>query len=174
MINNNVFANRVHNKTFLLKHKRRNRMTNTRRLQAGQLAPSSSLFDNFPKNTLSTMIGFDNFFNAIDGASLRNNDNYPPYDIIRHSDHKYSITIAVAGFKDDQITITHEKNILQIDGVAKSAGDGDVAVHYEHKGIATRGFRRSFTLGDHVEVSDASLDAGMLTIDLIVNVPDEL
>ena len=96
---------------------------------------------------------------------------YPPYNIAQINDDEYMITLAVAGFGMDNLDITHEKNILRVEGTSPKGGDD---VNYLHKGIGERNFRREFTLADHVEVEGASLEHGMLNIHLKREVPEEL
>jgi molecular chaperone IbpA len=96
---------------------------------------------------------------------------YPPYNIAQVNDDEYVITLAVAGFGMDALDIEKDKNVLKIEGTAPK---GDEDVNYLHKGIGGRNFRREFTLADHVEVVNASLDNGMLNVYLKREVPEEL
>ena len=118
-------------------------------------------------------IGFDRLFNELERsfANSPNGNGYPPYNIAQLEDDQYIITLAVAGFGMDNLDITKDKNVLRIEGTAPK---GDENVTYLHKGIAGRNFRREFTLADHVEVLNASLDNGMLNIHLKREVPEEL
>jgi molecular chaperone IbpA len=96
---------------------------------------------------------------------------YPPYNIAQINEDEYVITLAVAGFGMDNLDITKDKNVLKIEGTAPK---GDEEVNYLHKGIGGRSFRREFTLADHVEVVNATLDNGMLNVYLKREVPEEL
>jgi molecular chaperone IbpA len=118
-------------------------------------------------------IGFDRMFNELERqfANSPNGNGYPPYNIAQVNDDEYMISLAVAGFGMDNLSIEQEKNILTIEGTTPK---GDEDVNYLHKGIAGRNFRREFTLADHVEVVDASLKLGMLNIHLKREVPEEL
>jgi molecular chaperone IbpA len=96
---------------------------------------------------------------------------YPPYNIAQINEDEYMISLAVAGFGMDNLSIEKDKNILKIEGTAPK---GDEDVNYLHKGIGGRNFRREFTLAEHVDVKDASLELGMLNIHLVRNVPEEM
>jgi len=117
-------------------------------------------------------IGFDRLFEEMDRQFANSaTTGYPPYNIAQVSDDEYMITLAVAGFGMDNLDITHEKNILRVEGTSPKGGDD---VNYLHKGIGERNFRREFTLADHVEVVSAGLENGMLNIHLKREVPEEL
>ena len=117
-------------------------------------------------------IGFDRLFDEMDRRFANSaSTGYPPYNIAQIDDDEYMISIAVAGFGMDNLDITHEKNILTIEGTSPKGGEN---VNYLHKGIAGRNFRREFTLADHVEVEGATLELGMLNVHLKRHVPEEL
>ena len=115
-------------------------------------------------------IGFDRIFNLLENASPRNGDNWPPYDIAKVADDSYRITLAVAGFGDSDLTITHEPNLLVVTG--NRGRDEDV--QYLHQGLALRPFSRRFELADHVTVTRANLENGLLVIDLKKEIPEEM
>ena len=116
-------------------------------------------------------IGFDRVVDLLENASrVTTIDNWPPYDIARTGENAYRITMAVAGFSQDELSITHEPNILVISGERAGEDNGD----YMHRGIAGRPFQRRFELADHVIVVGANLVNGLLTIDLRREVPEEL
>ena len=121
-------------------------------------------------------IGFDNLFDDIMrvNAQQRNN-NYPPYDIVQINDDEYMISLAVAGFGHDNLSITKDKKFLIIEGKhSRDAVDNeDSATKYLHKGISERSFRREFQLADHVEISNAHLELGILNVHLKREVPEE-
>ena len=118
-------------------------------------------------------VGFDGIFDEILRLSNQQKDtNYPPYNIVKHSDNKFVIEIAVAGFKDGDITVTVDNNTLTIEG--SQAVDLNSTVEYLHRGISARNFTRTFTLADHVEVVDASVSNGIMGITLERVVPEEL
>ena len=115
-------------------------------------------------------IGFDRIFNLLENASPQNGDNWPPYDIAKVADDSYRITLAVAGFGDSDLTITHEPNLLVVTG--NRGHDEDV--QYLHQGLALRPFSRRFELADHVTVTRANLENGLLVIDLKKEIPEEM
>jgi molecular chaperone IbpA len=116
-------------------------------------------------------VGFDRVLNLLDESlRLQPESNYPPYNIVRTGENHYRITLAVAGFKAEQIAITVQQNTLVV--TAKDAHSGDL--EYLHRGIATRGFERRFSLADFVEVTKASLEDGLLQIDLVRELPEAM
>ncbi len=116
-------------------------------------------------------IGFDRLVNALEAASrVESIDNWPPYDIAKTGEDNYRITMAVAGFSEDELTITQEQSMLVVSG-QKAADD---SCQYLHRGIAGRSFQRRFQLADHVRVEGASLVNGLLTIDLRREIPEEM
>jgi molecular chaperone IbpA len=118
-------------------------------------------------------VGFDGVFDEILRLSAQQKDtNYPPYNIVKHSENKFVIELAVAGFKDGDITVTLDKNTLTIEG--SQSVDLDTNVEYLHRGISARNFTRTFTLADHVEVVDAVVTNGIMGITLERLVPAEL
>jgi len=119
-----------------------------------------------------TTVGFDRLFDEIERSFANStSQGYPPYNVAQFEDNEWAIAIAVAGFGMDDLDITLENNVLTIEGEAPK---GDDDVNYLHKGIAGRNFRRQFTLADHIEVVDATLDRGILTVQLRREVPEEL
>lgn len=116
-------------------------------------------------------IGFDRMLNALEAASrVAPFENWPPYDIVRSGEDSYRIKMAVAGFGEDDLTVTQERNALIVSG----RKDGEDEGEYLHRGIAGRSFERRFDLADHVQVEGASLTDGLLTITLRREVPEEL
>lgn len=118
-----------------------------------------------------TSIGFDRLFNLLDNSGATAEDNYPPYNILRTGEDTFRLTLAVAGFTPDNITITARQNTLTIAGKADEA-KGDV--RYLYRGIAGRPFERRFNLADYVEVTKASFENGLLEIDLERRVPEAM
>jgi molecular chaperone IbpA len=116
-------------------------------------------------------VGFDRVFDLIDDA-LRGNggDNYPPYNIERLGDDEYRITLALAGFKPEDVTITVEQDLLTVEGRKTETGEEN----YLYQGIPARPFRRVFSLADYVQVKGASLADGLLTIDLVREIPEAM
>jgi len=117
-------------------------------------------------------IGFDSVIDELFRLpSANQNTNYPPYNIVKQTEDKFSIELAVAGFKEGDISIEVEKNQLTISG--EQVIDLDTAVEYLHRGISARNFVRTFTLADYVEVNGAKVADGILIIELERKVPDE-
>ena len=118
-------------------------------------------------------VGFDNMFNEMDRLfeNSAKGGGYPPYNIAQINDNEYMISLAVAGFGMDNLSIEKDKNTLKIEGTAPK---GDDDVNYLHRGIGGRSFRREFTLAEHVDVHNAELKNGMLNIHLKREVPEEL
>jgi len=117
-------------------------------------------------------IGFDRFGSLLDSA-LRSEQStgYPPYNIEVVDENEYAITLALAGFDESDIDIQTEKGVLTIKGKKESVQD---AKQFLHQGIANRSFERKFNLADHVEVQSASLDKGLLTINLLREIPEAM
>jgi molecular chaperone IbpA len=117
-------------------------------------------------------IGFDRLFEFLENANREQADNYPPYDIEKLSDDRYRITLAVAGFSPDDIDITARQNLLTITGRKAESRNRDG--NYVHMGIATRAFERRFELADFVRVEDADMKDGLLSIELVREIPDAM
>ena len=118
-------------------------------------------------------IGFDRLFDMLEASARQAGaDNYPPFNLERTAEDQYRITIAVAGFRRDEIEIVAQQNLLTVKG-RKDAKDGDASA-FLHLGIATRSFERRFELADFIRVEDARLNDGLLTIDLLREVPEAL
>lgn len=121
----------------------------------------------------ASTVGFDRFGSLLDAAinAERQVPGYPPYDIELVEDNKYTITVAVAGFTDDEIDVQVENGVLTVRGKkAAPRREGN----FLHRGIATRSFERKFNLADHVEVVDARLDNGLLVIALVKELPEAM
>ncbi|HEX4738527.1 MAG TPA: Hsp20 family protein [Allosphingosinicella sp.] len=117
-------------------------------------------------------IGFDRLFEFLENTNREQADNYPPYDIEKLSDDRYRITLAVAGFTSGDIDITARQNLLTITGrkAENRARDGS----FVHMGIATRAFERRFELADFVRVENADMRDGLLSIELVREIPDAM
>lgn len=116
-------------------------------------------------------VGFDRIFNLLENsAQPQGVDKWPPYDIVKLGEDKYRIVIAVPGFTQDDLTITHEPNML----VVKGDKSGDEDFQYLHHGLALRPFLHRFELADHVSVTDARLDNGLLIVELKKEIPEEM
>jgi len=121
-------------------------------------------------------IGFDNLFDDLMRVNAQqSNTNYPPYDIVQVNDDEYMIAVAVAGFGADNLTVTKDKKTLIIEGKhsRETVDDEDSTAKYLHKGISERSFRREFQLADYVEISNAHLELGILSVHLKREVPEE-
>jgi len=118
-------------------------------------------------------IGFDRFGSLLDSAlqTEKSAAGYPPYNIEVIEENKYSITLAVAGFKENELDLQVENGVLTVRGKQAEAG---VEKKYLHQGIATRSFERKFNLADHVEVTEAGLSNGLLYISLVREVPEAM
>lgn len=116
------------------------------------------------------LLGFEQFEQALDRVSKTASDGYPPYNVEQVDAHRLRITLAVAGFGEEDLEVQIQDNQLVIRG--KQQDDGDKV--YLHRGIAARQFQRSFVLADGIEVAGAALDNGLLHIDLArpINQPD--
>ena len=118
-------------------------------------------------------VGFDRLFDFLESAARSDQgDNYPPFDIEKVSDDSYRITLAVAGFKQEEIDITARQNLLVIAGRKSENRNKDG--NYLHMGIATRAFERRFELADFVRVEDATLADGLLSIELVREIPEAM
>ncbi|MBV8939153.1 MAG: Hsp20 family protein [Alphaproteobacteria bacterium] len=119
-------------------------------------------------------VGFDRLNQMLDAASKMDERTqpYPPYNITKTGEDEYQIVMAVAGFRKEDITITAQENVLTVSG-AQSETLEDSGVAFLHRGIAQRNFERKFQLADHVKVKDASLEDGLLTLQLKREIPEE-
>ena len=119
-------------------------------------------------------IGFDNLFDDLMRVNAQQgNTNYPPYNIVQINDDEYMISLAVAGFGLDNLSVTKDKNFLIIEGKEYQSDSEKIVPNYLHKGISNRDFRREFQLADHVEISNAHLELGILSVHLKREVPED-
>ena len=114
-------------------------------------------------------IGFDSMFNRLEKLNEKQS-GYPPHNVVKHDDNRFEIAIAVAGFSEKDLFVEQEENVLTI---ASKDVDLNGDKEYIHKGIATRKFSKTFTLGEFIEVKEVSLVDGILSIYLEKNVPEE-
>lgn len=119
-------------------------------------------------------VGFDRLFSLLDQASgvEAGVPGYPPYNIERTGENDYRITMAVAGFSDSELSIESRENTLTVKGEKKAEEGQSAEVLY--RGIAARSFERRFQLADHVEVKGASLENGLLHVDLVREIPEAM
>jgi len=125
-----------------------------------------------PTLALRSFVGFDNLFNELETVSTQKQNSFPAYDLIRISADEYKITLALSGFKKKDISIDIHDGVLTI----KGNGGNDVHeknTQYLYKGIARRSFEQKFRLEQYVDVKDATLSNGLLTISLLREVPEE-
>ncbi len=119
-------------------------------------------------------VGFDRLFSMLDTLGQPDNggQTYPPYNIERTGEDAYRISMAVAGFGEDDISIEAHRNVLTIKG--EKSDEQKEGAELLYRGIASRAFERRFQLADHVEVKGAELKNGLLYIDLKRNIPEEM
>ena len=116
-------------------------------------------------------VGFDRLFEMLEnGGSMGAAEGYPPFNLEHDGEDHYRITLAVAGFRQDEIDITAQQNLLIVSGKKQD----DEQRSYVHRGIATRSFERRFALGDYVQVKGAELKDGLLSIELAREIPEEM
>lgn len=120
-------------------------------------------------------IGFDRMANLLDSAlrGEQTSNGYPPYNIEVTGENQYGITLAVAGFEEDELNLQVENGVLTVRG-KKASNEDDKNRRFLHQGIAYRSFERKFNLADHVEVRGAELKHGLLTIELVKEVPEAM
>ena len=115
-------------------------------------------------------IGFDRLFDLAEAAQRAGEDNYPPYNIELLAEDRYQISLAVAGFSPDEISITAEQNVVTIEGHKAEKAERQ----FLYRGISTRSFKRQYSLADHVEVKGAAFDNGLLKIELVRQIPEAM
>jgi molecular chaperone IbpA len=119
-------------------------------------------------------IGFDNMFDELMRVSAQQSStNYPPYNIVQINEDEYMISLAVAGFGFDSLSVTKDKNFLIIEGKEYQTDSEKIVPNYLHKGISNRDFRREFQLADHVEITNAHLELGILNVHLKREIPEQ-
>lgn len=113
-------------------------------------------------------IGFDRYFEDLERMSNISQTNYPPYNVVKVDEEHFAVELAVAGFSKKDISITKEKNVLIIEGKVE-----DESKDFVHKGLASRAFKRSWTLSDDIVIEGAELKDGILSVSLEKVVPEE-
>ena len=116
-------------------------------------------------------VGFDRFFSLLDQAASDGSPGYPPYNIERTGENAYRITVAVSGFSQNELSIVAKENTLTIKGEKSVTENGNKA-DVLYRGIAARAFERAFQLADFVQVKNASLENGLLHVDLVREIPE--
>jgi molecular chaperone IbpA len=116
-------------------------------------------------------IGFDRFFDLVDAAQhAGSEDNYPPCNVERLGEDRYQISLALAGFAPDEISITAEQNVLTVEGRKAEKAQRE----FLYQGISSRPFKRQFNLADYVQVKGATFDNGLLQIELVREIPEAM
>lgn len=136
---------------------------------------------NIRTSNLSTIInslnrvalGFEPVFHDIEARWTNTTSNYPPYNVVKHQDGAISLEIAVAGFKQREIEIEQHQSKLTVSGKKEAVSEEFPELTYQHKGISARTFKLVWTLAEHMEVTTAKLEDGILTIALVQHIPEE-
>jgi len=115
-------------------------------------------------------VGFDRLFDMLERGPALGPDAYPPFDLTSDGEDRYQITLAVAGFRPEEVDVTAQQNLLIVSGRKGEQDDKG----YIHRGIATRSFERRFVLGDYVQVTAARMNDGLLTIELAREIPENM
>jgi molecular chaperone IbpA len=115
-------------------------------------------------------VGFDRLFDMLERGPALGPDAYPPFDLTSDGEDRYQITLAVAGFRPEEVDVTAQQNLLIVSGRKGEQDDKG----YVHRGIATRSFERRFVLGDYVQVTAARMNDGLLTIELAREIPENM
>jgi molecular chaperone IbpA len=117
-------------------------------------------------------VGFDRFFSLLDQAAADGSPGYPPYNIERTGENDYRISVAVSGFSQAELSIVAKENTLTIKGEKTANENGKDKSEVLYRGIAARAFERVFQLADFVQVKNASLEHGLLHVDLVREIPE--
>jgi molecular chaperone IbpA len=117
-------------------------------------------------------VGFDRLFSLLDRATADGSPGYPPYNIERTGENSYRITVAVSGFSQGELSIVAKENTLTIKGEKAVDENGQTKSEVLYRGIAARAFERAFQLADFVAVKNASLENGLLHVDLVREIPE--
>src|SRR5207302_7038708 len=117
-------------------------------------------------------VGFDRLFNLLDQVTSDGSPGYPPYNIERTGENAYRITVAVSGFAESELSIVAKENTLTIKGEKVANENGNDKAEVLYRGIAARAFERAFQLADFVQVKNASLENGLLHVDLVREIPE--
>ena len=120
-------------------------------------------------------VGFDRLFDMLENNTFGQGqqENYPPFDLRKVGENEYRIELAVAGFKPEELDITAQQNVLIVSG-RKSDESEEKGSDYIYRGIATRSFERRFALADHIQVKDADMKDGLLSIELVREIPEAM
>ena len=119
-------------------------------------------------------VGFDRLFDMLENSAPGNGgENFPPFDLVKTGDNDYRIDLAIAGFRPDEIDITAQQNVLIVSGKKKDESD-EKGSDYIYRGIATRSFERRFALADHIQVRGADMKDGLLSVELVREIPEAM
>lgn len=119
-------------------------------------------------------VGFDRLSSLLESGLRDSGSGYPPYNIAKLDEDHYRITMAVAGFSESDITITAQENQLIVQGDRAEEKNDDAEITFLHRGIAERAFERRFQLADHIRVTGASMENGLLNIELVREIPEQM
>ena len=125
-----------------------------------------------PSFALRSFVGFDNLFNEIENFDNQKQNSFPAYDIVKVNEDEYEITLAVSGLNKKDINMEVHDGVLTIEGQSSNEVN-DNSIQYVYKGIARRAFEQKFRLEQFVEVKDAKLVDGLLTVSLKREIPEE-
>ena len=131
-----------------------------------QLTTARDFFDPW----MHQSFGLENIFHALQSFDRNPPTKYPPHNIIKNGD-KYVLEFALAGWKESEITVELEKNILKVTGKKEDSNDSEE--QFVHRGIANRSFFSQFTIGDNIKIVDGKLEDGVLTINMDLIIPEE-
>ena len=126
--------------------------------------PNFSNIDKFISHVLTKGVGFEPIFNLFEGDLLDKSNGYPPYNIEKLDDNAYAVSVAVAGFAEDDLSVSEKDGVLVVSG---SCVKHDSSDRFLHKGIASRDFTRQFQLADQVDIESAEYINGILTVKLV-------
>jgi len=119
-------------------------------------------------------VGFDRLFDMLENGGVGSGgENYPPFDLRKTGENDYQIDLAVAGFKPEEIDITAQQNVLVVSGRKRDETE-EKGTDYIYRGIATRSFERRFALADHIQVKGADLKDGLLSVELVREIPEAM
>ncbi len=119
-------------------------------------------------------VGFDRLFDMLESNGINQaGENYPPFDLVKLGDNQYRIELAVAGFKPDEIDITAQQNVLIVTG-RKNEENEEKGSDFIYRGIANRSFERRFALADHIQVTGADMKDGLLSVELVREIPEAM
>ena len=144
-------------------------LINSRFLRRIKMKFTTQSLDTFWNDYAPLAVGLDEMFNRLDAMHHNVNVNYPPYNIVKHDNSNYTIEVALAGFKPEEIEVFTEQNVLTI---ASKIEERDTKRQYVHKGLSKRSFTRKIQLSDEHRVASVNFDHGLLTVDIERIIPE--